>query len=242
MLVRFTVNVADLMPASSPCWMSSTSASKPSRSAHRVYMRSSISAQSWLSVPPAPALIVAIASDASYGPESSAASSSFPTSASSELTAACELERRARVGSVGEQLIHGDGVVDPGHQRVVAIDLALQPGELRRDLPGLAAGSSHSDGSEASASQALRPVRVCRRRQRNSFAASTRSRSFCRRSVCSLIATGMVAATRCAPVRPIPRTRPRSPGDQTVAPWHFLYFLPLPHGQGALRGILSLTA
>ena len=41
-----TVNVADLMPASSPCWMSSISASKPSRSAHRVYMRSSISAQS----------------------------------------------------------------------------------------------------------------------------------------------------------------------------------------------------
>ena len=60
-----TVSVADLMPASSPCWMSSTSASKPSRSAQRVYMRSSISAQSWLSVPPAPALIVAIASEAS---------------------------------------------------------------------------------------------------------------------------------------------------------------------------------
>ena len=41
-----TVKVADLMPASSPCWMSSISASKPCRSAHRTYMRSSISAQS----------------------------------------------------------------------------------------------------------------------------------------------------------------------------------------------------
>ena len=27
-----------------------------------------------------------------------------------------------------------------------------------------------------------------------------------------------------------------------AAPWHFLYFLPLPHGQGALRGTLSLNA
>ena len=82
-----TVKVADLIPASSPCWMSSTSASNPSRSAHRVYMRRSISAQSWLSVPPAPALIVAIASEASYGPESSAASSSLSTSVSREDTA-----------------------------------------------------------------------------------------------------------------------------------------------------------
>ena len=27
---------------------------------------------------------------------------------------------------------------------------------------------------------------------------------------------------------------------QATAPWHFLYFLPLPHGHGALRGTLSL--
>src|SRR5207249_4642002 len=28
--------------------------------------------------------------------------------------------------------------------------------------------------------------------------------------------------------------------DYAVAPWHFLYLRPLPHGQGALRGTLSL--
>ena len=27
-----------------------------------------------------------------------------------------------------------------------------------------------------------------------------------------------------------------------MAPWHFLYFLPLPHGHGAFLGTLSLTA
>ena len=41
---------------------SSTSMSKPRRSAQRRYMRSSISAQSWASVPPAPAWISATAS------------------------------------------------------------------------------------------------------------------------------------------------------------------------------------
>src|SRR3954465_3452892 len=47
--------VADLMPASSP-WVSSRySILKPCFSAQRVYMRSSIEAQSWLSVPPPPA-------------------------------------------------------------------------------------------------------------------------------------------------------------------------------------------
>src|SRR5436309_373826 len=28
-------------------------------------------------------------------------------------------------------------------------------------------------------------------------------------------------------------------GGGPAAPWHFLYFLPLPHGQGSLRPILS---
>jgi hypothetical protein len=45
------------------------------------------------------------------------------------------------------------------------------------------------------------------------------------------------------PRAPDPRTRTIDhPSTQTVAPWHFLYFLPLPHGQGALRGTFSLTA
>ena len=51
--------VALLMPASSPgCRSSILAACSPLRSAQRVYMRSSISAQSCDSVPPAPALML----------------------------------------------------------------------------------------------------------------------------------------------------------------------------------------
>ena len=53
------------MPASSPGETSSSSTSKPRFSAQRISMRSTISAQSWASVPPAPALTVTIASPAS---------------------------------------------------------------------------------------------------------------------------------------------------------------------------------
>ncbi len=48
-------SVALVIPAWSPAWMSWTSTAKPRRSAHRLYMRSSMSAQSHDSVPPAPA-------------------------------------------------------------------------------------------------------------------------------------------------------------------------------------------
>ncbi len=48
------MNVADSSPASWPAVASSISTSKPRRSAHRWYIRSSISHQSWASVPPAP--------------------------------------------------------------------------------------------------------------------------------------------------------------------------------------------
>ena len=53
------------MPASSPGLTSSSSTLKPRRSAQRISMRSTISAQSWASVPPAPALTVTSASPAS---------------------------------------------------------------------------------------------------------------------------------------------------------------------------------
>ena len=52
------MNVADLIPASSPGETSSNSASKPRFSAQRISILSTISAQSWASVPPAPALTV----------------------------------------------------------------------------------------------------------------------------------------------------------------------------------------
>ena len=53
------------MPASSPGLASSSSTPKPRRSAQRISIRSTISAQSWASVPPAPALTVTSASPAS---------------------------------------------------------------------------------------------------------------------------------------------------------------------------------
>src|SRR5207249_5060276 len=58
------------MPASSPWSRSSTSTLKPCRSAHRVYIRISISAQSWDSVPPAPEWMVSSASRVSSEPRS----------------------------------------------------------------------------------------------------------------------------------------------------------------------------
>ncbi len=59
------MKVADISPASWPSVASSTSMVKPRRSAQRVYIRSIISAQSWASVPPAPAWISATASPSS---------------------------------------------------------------------------------------------------------------------------------------------------------------------------------
>ena len=50
------------MPASSPGLTSSSSTLKPRFSAHFICMRRTISAQSWASVPPAPALTVTSAS------------------------------------------------------------------------------------------------------------------------------------------------------------------------------------
>ena len=61
------------MPAPSPSSRSVITVGKPSRSAQRKYMRRSISAQSWLSVPPAPGWMVTIALRASFSPESSMA-------------------------------------------------------------------------------------------------------------------------------------------------------------------------
>ena len=67
-------------PASSPFRKSVTSTLKPRRSQNRWYMRKSISAQSWLSVPPAPALIDRMTFAASCSPPRV-----WPSSASSML-------------------------------------------------------------------------------------------------------------------------------------------------------------
>ncbi len=82
--------VALLIPASSPSCRSTSSMAYPFRSANREYIRRSISAQSWDSVPPAPAWIVAMAFSASFSPES-IRSSSIASSASSTATNCCSI-------------------------------------------------------------------------------------------------------------------------------------------------------
>src|SRR3954469_20851910 len=79
------MNVADLMPASSPGDASSSSTWKPRRSAQRMSMRRSISAQSCESVPPVPAWTETAASPASYGPAKRRSSSSPASLASISL-------------------------------------------------------------------------------------------------------------------------------------------------------------
>src|SRR3989454_392801 len=83
---------ADLMPASSPWSRSSTSTLKPCRSAHRVYIRISISAQSWDSVPPAPEWMVSSASRVSSEPRSMFCSSRA-SSCAAIPSASCSRDR-----------------------------------------------------------------------------------------------------------------------------------------------------
>src|SRR6266699_1717930 len=82
------MKVADVMPASVPPWTSSSSTSKPRRSAQREYMRNSISVQSCASVPPAPEWTSQIASRSSCSPVNSARSSNLSRSAANDTTPA----------------------------------------------------------------------------------------------------------------------------------------------------------
>src|SRR6185436_10871948 len=84
--------VALLMPATSPACESNTSASKPREAAHLRYMRNSICAQSWASVPPAPAWMSRKALCESISPRNMRLNSSLRTSVSS-LTASRSISR-----------------------------------------------------------------------------------------------------------------------------------------------------
>ena len=82
--MKFTL--APLMPATSPSLMSTTSVLKPCCSPQRRYMRSSICAQSWASVPPAPAWMSRNALCESIWPGNMRLNSSCLTSRSSTAT------------------------------------------------------------------------------------------------------------------------------------------------------------
>ena len=108
------MKVADFRPASSPGEASAISTSKPRRSAQRRYMRRRISAQSWESVPPAPAWTVTTASPESYSPLKRRASSS---SASRDSTAASWPSVRPPSRSSSGQLGEVAEFADVGLQR-----------------------------------------------------------------------------------------------------------------------------
>ncbi len=116
------------MPYSSPGLVSSISVLKPRSAAQRRYMRSSISAQSCASVPPASAWIITTASPSSYSPLNSASSCSRSSSRPQRH------DRRRDL--VGEALVHLEQlarVVVLARQAVVALEPPREPSVLGRD-------------------------------------------------------------------------------------------------------------
>ena len=108
---------------------------KPRRSHQRRYMRSSISAQSWLSVPPAPALMVRMALARSCSPPSIFWNSAPSTVASRAARAAPQvllhvLARRAPV-------FEDPRVVFLGAQALQEVEVALEALPALHDLLGL---------------------------------------------------------------------------------------------------------
>ena len=174
------VKVTLLMPASSPSLASFSSTLKPRFSAQRRYMRSSISAQSWLSVPPAPGWMLTMASPASNSPVKSRCSSSAsrtpPTSADSRFDVLRQF--------VGDHLVlgllggHVEQQLELVHLRgelLEVLELALQPAVTGAQLLGVVlvvpeVGGAHHllEGSDV--------TRSTRRGQRYSLAHRSFSR------------------------------------------------------------------
>ena len=122
------------MPASSPADTSASSTFIPRRSAQRISIRSSISAQSCESVPPAPALTVTTASPPSYSPPNRRASSSSARRESIERALLLELGGHHLV--LLRQLGEGVEVVDVALERAVGLGAARERGVLGGDLGG----------------------------------------------------------------------------------------------------------
>src|SRR6266540_855742 len=152
------MNVALLIPASSPGSTSSSSTRKPRRSAHRRYIRRSISAQSWDSVPPAPAWMLATASLSSYSPPRSEASSNRSTSCSS---AASDFASSPE-SSGSSSWVRSSSMARASSRRRTR-ESYRSTAAFRRARRVVSswprAGSSHTDGSVASASRSA----ACRR-------------------------------------------------------------------------------
>ena len=122
------------MPACSPACSSTTSALNRWRSAQRRYIRSSISAQSVASVPPAPALIVSTAFLASYSPENSSSVRSRANSRPEGVRLAREVGLGLGVGRVDEEVDELLEVRGALLERAPQADLLAQALGLADDL------------------------------------------------------------------------------------------------------------
>ena len=134
------MNVADRIPASWPAVTSSSSAEKPRRSAQRRYIRSSISAQSWASVPPAPACTSQTASRSSCSPENrlcSSRSSRARPSAATDPARSSSTEARASGPSAVGDLVERRGVVQLRGEAPEGLDVGPHAPVGGRHRPGV---------------------------------------------------------------------------------------------------------
>ena len=118
------------MPASWPSVTASTSRSRPWRSAQRRYIRSSISAQSWASVPPAPEWISHTASWASWGSVNSDRSSTSSSRADSLARFSPTSASTESSSSSTPSCQQGLGVVEATDEVVVGVEVVADGGEL----------------------------------------------------------------------------------------------------------------
>ncbi len=131
------MKVADSRPASCPGVASSTSMSNPRLSAHRVYMRNIISAQSCASVPPAPAWISATASPSSCGPAKRERNSSGPRSRSRLVEQLAELRPQGVIGFLFDQFVERLGVGQLLGQSGQLVEVLVDPAQLGGHLAGV---------------------------------------------------------------------------------------------------------
>ena len=112
------------------------STAKPRRSAQRLYIRSSISAQSCASTPPSLALMRQMASASSCSPVNRLRSSSSDSSRRERQRTGLDLRLVALVALLSRQLVQDLDVLHLLRQRVVGVDVVLHPGVLAGQLLG----------------------------------------------------------------------------------------------------------
>ena len=140
------------MPASSPALTSSSSTSKPRRSAQRICIRSTISAQSWASVPPAPALTrdERVARVVAPGEQALLLELGEALLDRGDLLVDLRLQRRVLGGHLGERV----EVLDVARQRLRTAPGACEARACSADTAAARSASSQKPAAPISASSA----------------------------------------------------------------------------------------